>query len=91
VETGTAPLADRFRPEQALSGFNRKQIHGKWTLVISDGDGGDSGTLFLREAAHQVQEDRLRTRRTSFKAGSTTGPASRCRCSEGIRAPTQNQ
>jgi subtilisin-like proprotein convertase family protein len=46
VETGTAPFAGSFRPEQALSSFNRQQIHGKWTLVISDGDGGDSGTLF---------------------------------------------
>lgn len=46
VENGTAPLDGRFRPEQSLSKFNRSQIRGKWTLIISDGDGGDSGTLF---------------------------------------------
>jgi len=46
VQTGTAPLAGHFRPEQSLSRFNRRQIHGKWTLIISDGDGSDSGTLF---------------------------------------------
>src|SRR5206468_3541919 len=43
VQSGTAPLAGHFRPEQRLSTFNRKQIHGRWTLIISDGDGGDSG------------------------------------------------
>jgi subtilisin-like proprotein convertase family protein len=46
VETGTAPLAGHYRPEQSLSRFDRRQIHGQWTLIISDGDGGDSGTLY---------------------------------------------
>jgi subtilisin-like proprotein convertase family protein len=46
VESGTAPLAGSFRPEQSLSKFDGKPIHGRWRLIVSDGDGGDDGTLF---------------------------------------------
>lgn len=49
VESGTAPLAGSFRPEQSLSRFDGRQIHGKWTLIISDGDGSDSGTLYCAD------------------------------------------
>jgi subtilisin-like proprotein convertase family protein len=46
VGSGTAPLAGAFRPEQSLSRFDGRQIHGKWTLIVSDGEGGDHGTLY---------------------------------------------
>jgi len=46
VGSGTAPLAGSFRPEQSLSRFDGRQIHGRWTLIVSDGDGGDDGTLY---------------------------------------------
>ncbi len=49
VESGTAPLAGSFRPEQSLSRFDGKPIHGRWTLIVSDGDGGDDGTLFCAQ------------------------------------------
>ena len=58
VETGTAPLAGSFRPEQDLSKFNRRQIHGTWTLIISDGDGGDSGTLFCAKLQMKYKKTR---------------------------------
>ena len=45
IEDGTAPFAGVFRPTQALSAFNGKDVRGTWTLEILDDTGGVAGQL----------------------------------------------
>ncbi|HEY9402983.1 MAG TPA: proprotein convertase P-domain-containing protein [Pyrinomonadaceae bacterium] len=45
IAAGSAPFADSFRPEQALSAFNGKPAAGIWKLRVTDTANGDSGTI----------------------------------------------
>ncbi len=41
----SAPFTGSFQPEQSLAVFNGETIAGSWSLFITDGAGGDVGTL----------------------------------------------
>ena len=45
ISSGSAPFTGNFRPESPLSAMNGIDVNGTWTLSISDGFGGDQGTL----------------------------------------------
>lgn len=45
IDSGAAPFAGTFRPEQPLSNFNGINISGLWTLEITDRAEDDFGTL----------------------------------------------
>ena len=45
ISSGSAPFTGNFRPESPLAGMNGLDVNGYWTLSISDGAGGDQGTL----------------------------------------------
>jgi subtilisin-like proprotein convertase family protein len=48
VEDATT-LDGSLRPDEPLSRFDGKKIKGKWRLIVSDGDGGDEGTLYCAQ------------------------------------------
>ncbi len=45
IVDGAPPFTGTFSPEQPLSTFNGESAHGTWTLSVSDGAGGDEGTI----------------------------------------------
>jgi hypothetical protein len=45
IEDGRAPFAGTYRPRGELSGLRDMPIAGTWTLEVSDGVQGDSGTI----------------------------------------------
>lgn len=45
VTNGTAPFSGSYRPEQPLSAFDGRSLHGVWTLTVSDDFPGETGTL----------------------------------------------
>jgi len=45
VETGPFPLAGVYTPNEALSAFDNAPANGTWTLTVTDGGAGDTGTL----------------------------------------------
>jgi subtilisin-like proprotein convertase family protein len=45
ITAGSAPFNDTFQPEGSLAAFNGLDAAGTWTLEITDGVKGDSGTL----------------------------------------------
>jgi subtilisin-like proprotein convertase family protein len=45
IGAGTPPFAGSFKPEAPLNGLVGGPARGNWTLVVTDGAGGDDGTL----------------------------------------------
>jgi len=45
VVAGAAPFTGSYRPESPLSAFDGETVGGTWTLAVSDGATGDTGTL----------------------------------------------
>jgi subtilisin-like proprotein convertase family protein len=45
IDSGTAPFTGSYRPHQPLSVENGQNVHGDWTLTISDLHAADSGNL----------------------------------------------
>ena len=45
ISAGVAPFAGTFRPDQALSALNGKQMNGVWKLRVNDTANLDTGTL----------------------------------------------
>ncbi len=39
------PFAGRFMPEEPLSRFDGRRVHGTWSLVVGDDNSPDTGTL----------------------------------------------
>ena len=46
IDSGSAPYAGSYEPEQPLSALNGKASQGTWKLVVTDTDPGDTGTLY---------------------------------------------
>ena len=42
---GSAPFSGSYQPQQPLSTFSTQDANGSWTLKVSDGAAGDSGSL----------------------------------------------
>lgn len=55
ISGGVAPFAGSFRPESALAALNGEPIEGTWTLVVSDGAAGDTGTVGCAQLEIQRQ------------------------------------
>ena len=51
-----APYTGSFRPEQALAGFLGSDVFGRWTLIVTDHEAGDSGLINRFAIAAEVQE-----------------------------------
>jgi MYXO-CTERM domain-containing protein len=45
IVTAAAPFTGSFMPETALSAFDGEDPNGDWTLSVTDGAAGDTGTL----------------------------------------------
>ncbi|MEM9488105.1 MAG: DUF4215 domain-containing protein [Myxococcota bacterium] len=45
IESGDPAIAGRYRPEGSLSDFDGADVSGTWSLSVTDGTAGDSGTI----------------------------------------------
>ena len=45
IETGIAPFTGSYRPESALSLFHGANARGTWTLIVTDNDASDTGSV----------------------------------------------
>lgn len=51
-----APYTGAFRPQEALAAFIGSDVFGLWTLVVTDFEAGDSGTINRFDIAAEVPE-----------------------------------
>jgi subtilisin-like proprotein convertase family protein len=45
ADTDVNPILGQFKPEQPLAALNGSQARGNWQLLVTDGAGGDDGSL----------------------------------------------